>query len=386
MKDYQYLQQKYLINTYPNRGLNLIFGKGVFLYNDKDEKYLDLMSNYGVNIFGHSQPFVSKSIIAQWKKLSTLHCSFTNDVRALAAEKLVERCGGGLDQVYFSNSGTEAIEAALKFAVLATGKKKFIAFRNGYHGKTLGALSATDGDKYREPFEPLLWNFEHINYNDIPSLEKVIDNDISALIIESIQGEGGIIVPDKGYLKRTREICNEHGTLLIIDEIQTGVGRTGFFLASQSEEISYDIVCLGKGLAGGIPIGATLVSNKISLKIPKLIHSSTFGGNPLACAGILAILELLDEKMLTHIKNLGDYFTDQLKLIKSDLVKQIRGSGLMIGVELNDRRNEILKKLQQNNILAIPAGENVIRFLPPYVINKKQISFVVEKLKDILAS
>jgi len=386
MKDYQYLQQKYLINTYPNRGLNLVFGKGVFLYDDKGNKYLDLMSNYGVNIFGYNQPVISKSIITQWKKLPTLHCSFVNDVRALAAEKLVERYGGGLDQVYFSNSGTEAIEAALKFAVLATGKKKFIAFRKGYHGKTLGALSATDGEKYREHFEPLLWNFKHINYNDIPSLEKVIDNDISALIIEPIQGEGGIIVPDTGYLKKTREICSEHGILLIIDEIQTGVGRTGLFLASQSEEISYDIVCLGKGLAGGIPIGATLVSKEISLKIPKAVHSSTFGGNPLACAGILATLELLDEKVLNHIKNLGDYFIDQLKLIKSDLVKQIHGRGLMIGIEVNDQRNEILKKLQQNKILAIPAGENVIRFLPPYIINKKQINFVVEKLKDILVS
>lgn len=386
MKDYQYLQQKYLINLYPNRGLNIVSGKGFFLYDEKGDKYLDMMSNYGVNIFGYNQPFITKSIIAQWKKLPTLHCSFTNDIRALAAEKLIEKCGNGLEQVYFSNSGAEAIEAALKFAVLATGKKKFIAFRDGYHGKTLGALSATDGIKYREPFEPLLWNFKHINYNDIPSLEKVIGNDIAALVVEPIQGEGGIIVPDTGYLKKIRELCDKYGILLIIDEVQTGVGRTGFFLASESEDISYDIVCLGKGLAGGIPIGATLVSNEISLKIPKTVHGSTFGGNPLASAGILATLELLDENMLNQIKNLGKYFIDQLKLINSNLVKRIHGSGLMIGVEVYIQRNEILKKLQQNKILAIPAGENVIRFLPPYIINKKQINFVVNRFTNILVS
>ncbi|PIQ70243.1 aspartate aminotransferase family protein [Candidatus Shapirobacteria bacterium CG03_land_8_20_14_0_80_40_19] len=384
MKDYQYLQQKYLVNTYPNRGLVLTRGKGVYLYDQNEEKYLDMMSNYGVNIFGYNHPYLLEKLSDQLKKLITLHCSFNNDTRAMSAEALVKRCAGGLTQVYFSNSGTEAIEAALKFAVLATGKKKFIACNNAYHGKTLGALSATSGEKYRAPFEPLFWNFKHIAYNNLLELEKAIDDQTAAFIVEPVQGEGGIILPDDNYLTNVRKICDRARILLILDEIQTGVGRTGYFLASEKEKISYDIVCLGKGLAGGIPIGASLVSQKVALKIPKLIHSSTLGGNPLACGGILAILELLDEKTLKKVGRLGDYFIQQLKTVKLPLVKEIRGKGLMIGVELDDKRNEILRQLQINKILAIPAGENVVRFLPPYTIEKENIDLVIKKLKEIL--
>lgn len=384
MKDYRFLQQKYLVNTYPDRGLVLTYGEGVFLYDQNKEKYLDMMSNYGVNIFGYNHPYLLKKISEQLKKLTTLHCSFNNDTRALAAETLVKKCGGNLAQVYFSNSGAEAIEASLKFAVLATGKKRFIACRNGYHGKTLGALSATSEEKYKKQFEPLLWDFKHIPYNNPQELEKAIDDQTAAFIVEPVQGEGGIILPDNNYLADVRNICDRVGILLILDEIQSGVGRTGYFLASEKEKISYDIICLGKGLAGGIPIGATLVSQKVALKIPKLIHSSTFGGNPLACAGTLAILALLDEKMLKKVFQLGSYFIQQLKTVKSPLIKEVRGRGLMIGVELNDKRNEILKQLQINKILAIPAGENVIRFLPPYIIEKENIDLVIKKLKEIL--
>lgn len=385
MKDYLLLQQKYLVNTYPNRGLTLVSGEGPYLYDESCRQYLDLMSNYGVNIFGYNHPFIKKRIILQFEKLPTLHCSFTNDIRAEAAERLVKRCGHNLSSIYFSNSGAEAIEAALKFAVLTSGRKKFIACCHGYHGKTLGALSATDGKKYKQAFEPLLWDFKHIDYNNIFQLKEVIDDQTAAFVVEPIQGEAGIILPDKGYLKKVREICDQRQILLIIDEIQTGVGRTGYFLASQKDKITYDIVCLGKGLAGGIPIGATLVSQRVALKILKNSHTSTFGGNPLACAGILATLDLLDEKMLKHIQVLGDYFLSKLKTIKSSLISEVRGQGLMIGLEFNDQRNEILKRLQLNQILAIPAGENVIRFLPPYVIEKENIDFLITKLIHILS-
>jgi len=386
MKDFQFLQQKYLVNTYPNRQLVLTKGEGMYLYDENGKKYLDMMSNYGVDIFGYNHSFLLEKLTGQLKKLSTLHCSFNNDTRALAAEALVKRCGGGLVQVYLSNSGTEAIEAALKFTVLATGKKKFIACRNAYHGKTLGSLSATSEEKYRAPFEPLLWNFNHVSYGDSQELEKAVDEKVAAFIVEPIQGEGGIVLPDKNYLTKVRKICDRTGILLVLDEIQTGVGRTGYFLASQKEKINYDIVCLGKGLAGGIPIGATLVSQKVAGKIPKLIHSSTLGGNPLACAGILAVLELLNEKMLKRVRELGDSFLEQLREIRSPLVKEVRGRGLMIGLEIRDRRNEILKQLQTNKILAIPAGENVVRFLPSYIIESEHLDFVIDYLKKILRS
>jgi len=386
MKDHRYLQQKYLINTYTNRGLVFTSGQGQFLIDQSGQKYLDMMSNYGVNLFGHNQSLIQASLIGQLKKLTTLHCSFTSDVRAEAAQNLIRVCGGGLSQVYFSNSGTEAVEAALKFAVLATGKKQFIACRHAYHGKTLGALSATDGEKYKAPFTPLAWDFKHINFDDTFALKSAINSKTAAFIVEPIQGEGGVILPHPDYLKKVSQICRQAKILLIIDEIQTGSGRTGYFLASQSDPIDYDIVCLGKGLAGGIPVGATLVNQKVAQKIPKLIHSSTFGGNPLACAGILAVQELLDIKTLKYIQETGDYILKHLRSIRSDKIKQVRGSGLMIGVEINGDRNQILKQLQTNKILAIPAGDTVVRLLPPLIITKRDIDYFVKVFKKCVAS
>ena len=375
MKNYLFLQQQFVVNTYVNRGLNLVRGEGMYLYDEKENKYLDLMSNYGVNIFGHTNPKITKSLSDQLQKLTVLHGSFTNDMRAESACQLVKRCGGGLSQVYFSNSGAEAVEAALKFAVLATGKKKFIATVHSYHGKTLGALSATYGDKYKKMFAPLLWNFEFVDHGDISQLEKNITQDVAAFIVEPIQGEGGIYTPPADYLQKVREVCDKHNILLILDEIQTGCGRTGTFLASHKSKIDYDIVCLGKGLAGGIPVGATLVSKKIAAKIPKQIHTSTFGGNPLACAGIIAILEFLNEKTLHHVQEIGNYFINKLKTIRSSQIVEVRGEGLMIGLAVKDR-NALLKELQKNYVLAIPAGDDVVRFLPPFIVEKKHVDWI----------
>ncbi len=383
MKIANYLQQKYSVNTYVDRNLNLIKGKGVYLYDDNGKKYLDLMSNYGVSIFGYNNQKINSALTAQLHKISTLHASFTSDTRARAVEKLIKRCGEKYEQVYLSNSGAEAIETALKFAVLKTGKKKFIVCENGYHGKTLGALSATSGEKYKQPFMPLLWNFVSIPFNNIDALRREIDKDTAAFIVEPIQGEGGIYVPDEYYLYKVKEVCQTKGILLIIDEIQTGLGRTGKFLAS--EGVAGDILCLGKGLAGGIPVGATIISEEIASAIPKHIHSSTFGGNPLACAGIISTLRLLDKARLVHISAISKYMLQQLRMIESKVVLEVRGKGLMIGLVVNkDQRNIILKKLQEENVLVIPAGENVIRFLPPYILTKKDSDFAIKKLIKVL--
>lgn len=383
MKDYQYLQQRYVVNTYVNRRLTLIKGEGVFLFNDRGKKFLDLMTNYGVNIFGYNHPVITKVLIKQLEQLTTLHGSFANDKRAEAAEALIKKCNGIYDQVYWSNSGAEAIEAALKFAVLATGKRRFVVAEHGYHGKTLGALSATSGEKYKKPFEPLLWEFVSIPFNNIETLEQVLTSDTAAFIVEPIQGEGGIFVPNSDYLQQVKEICSQHNTLLIIDEIQTGNGRTGTFLAS--EGISADILCLGKGLAGGIPVGAIIVTKEVAHAIPKHIHSSTFGGNPLACRGILTVLELLNDNQLRHIEEIGKYFIQQLSSLKSSQITAVRGKGLMIGLEVHKEvRNNILKMLQDAYVLAIPAGENVVRFLPPFIIEKDHIDLTVEILDRVL--
>lgn len=381
--DYEKLQQEYMVNTYVNRKLTLIKGNGIFLFDENGKKYLDFMSNYGVNIFGYNHPKITKTLFNQIKQLTSLHGSFNNDIRAIASEALVKRCGKKYCQVYWSNSGAEAIEAALKFAVLTTGKRKFIVADHGYHGKTLGALSATSGDKYKQPFEPLLWKFVQIPFNDTKALENEIDDTTAAFIVEPIQGESGIIVPKKNYLSEVKKICGKKGVLLILDEIQTGTGRTGYFLASQKDNVFADILCLGKGLAGGIPVGATIINKRVRGSIYKHIHTSTFGGNPLACAGVLVTLSLLDKTQLIHNQKTGQYFLEQLSSIKSNLINEARGAGLMIGLDVKDKRNNILKMLQNESILAIPAGDNVVRFLPPYIIEKKQIDIVIDKLNKI---
>lgn len=383
MKDYRFLQRKYSVNTYPDRGLTFVKGEGPYLIDESDEHYLDLMTNYGVNIFGYNHPTIVNRLKHQVEHLTTLHGSFNNDVRALAAKVLVNRCGGGVSRVYLSNSGAEAIEAALKFAVLATGKKKFICCRNNYHGKTLGALSASDNKKYKAPFEPLLWDFHPIEFNDLQQLENTIDDQVGAFLVEPIQGEGGINVPDSDYIRRAKQICEANGVLMILDEIQTGMGRTGFFLASHMDKMSYDLVCLGKGLAGGIPVGATLVSEEIASKISKTIHTSTFGGNPLAGAGILATLELLDDALLSRVLKIGSHFLKVLRQIPSDLITQIRGQGLMLGIELAMKRDEVLKNLQKEKILAIPAADKVVRFLPPYILEEKHVDKIADALERI---
>lgn len=268
---------------------------------------------------------------------------------------------------------------------MATGKKRFIACRNGYHGKTLGALSATYGRTFREPFEPLLWDFVTVPFDDPGALEAALDERVAAFIVEPVQGEGGLIVPGEGYLPAAAELCRARGALIILDEVQTGTGRTGGFLASRSEMISYDIVSLGKGLAGGIPIGATLVSRRIATRITRSSHTSTFGGNPLAAAGVLAVLELLDEERLAHIQEIGRYFLQGLRTVVSPLIADVRGRGLMLGIEVKAKRDDVLKSLQREKILAVPAGDNVVRFLPPYIIEKPHIDEALEKVRRAFA-
>jgi LysW-gamma-L-lysine/LysW-L-ornithine aminotransferase len=377
MKDIITLQGLSVVGTYANRGLVLDEGEGVWLKDPAGERYLDLMTNYGVNIFGHGHPEITETLSAQLRRLSTLHGSFANGVRAEAARALVTRCGGGLSRVYFSNSGSEAVEAALKFAVLATGRKRFVRCRSGYHGKTLGALSATDGPKYRSAFEPLLWEFADVPFNDVEALEAAVDERTAGFIVEPVQGEGGVWTASSGYLKRAGELCAASGALLILDEIQTGTGRTGAFLASSPEVANYDIVTLGKGLGGGIPVGATLVSAAIAGRIPKSSHTSTFGGNPLAAAGILAVLWLLDENMLAHVRETGAYFADSLRAAGLGVAAEIRGKGLMLGVRAKAGRDLILRELQREKILACPAGPDVVRFLPPYIIRKEHIDLAM---------
>lgn len=386
MKNYILLEKQTLLPLYPQRGLVITNAMGMYLHAADKRKYLDMMSNYGVNILGYSNKAVTKAIISQLKKITNLHGSFTSDIRVEAGHILKKACNMQDGQVYFSNSGAEAVEAALKFAVLSTGKKKFIVMKNNYHGKTLGALSTMTGSKYQKPFLPLLWDFKSVEYDSADELEKALTDDVAAVILEPIQGEGGIRPASFDYLKKAEQLCRKFGALLIFDEIQSGAGRSGAFLASGPSGVRPNIVCLGKGLAGGLPVGVTIVDGSVSSKIARGMHSSTFGGNPLTCAGIKATLNYLDEHdILSHVKKMGAYFIEQLSKIKSPHVVSITGKGLMIGVEIDIPITPVLKSMQDKNVLVIPGGESGVRFLPPYIIEKKHIDQAVYAFKKSLS-
>jgi acetylornithine/LysW-gamma-L-lysine aminotransferase len=375
-----------LLAAYPDRGLSFVEGRGVELVDSRGDRYLDLMSNYGAAVFGHGHPVLREALVRQLDKLAGLHGSFRHLGRSAAADALVARCGGGLARVSFSSSGAEANEAALKFAALATGRKRFIACRGGYHGKTLGALSATDGAKYRAAFEPLLWEFAFVPYDDPAALEAAVDDRTAGFIVEPVQGEGGVRTPRPGFLAEAVRICRARGVLVILDEIQTGTGRTGRFLASQAEPFGYDIVTLGKGLAAGIPVGATLVTESIAAAVPRGAHTSTFGGNPLTAAGILATLGLLNGSILERVARLGRIAMEKLRSLDAPLIREVRGAGLMLGLQVSHSRDGVLKALQRERILAIPAGADVVRFLPPYIIEEEHLERLRDALDRILRS
>ncbi len=375
-----------LLPFYVKRGVNLVKGRGCRLFDQNGEAYLDLMSNYGSAIFGHDHPRINAELGWQIESLVTLHSSFSHPSRLKAARKLTEKIGREAS-FYFSNSGTEANETALKLAAFITGRKRFISCRNGYHGKTLGALSATHASHYRQPFEPLLWDFEFVPFNDPAALAAAAGPDTAAFLVEPIQGEGGVNVPSADYLGKVAAICAEKGILLIVDEIQTGCGRTGRFIDSQ--DIPFDILCLGKGLAGGIACGVTALREGLASKLGRVrgMHTSTFGGNPLQMAGMNAALGILDEGMMREVGEKGRFFMDSLRELGSPLVREVKGRGLMIGVEVDGHRDLILKKLQERKVLAIPAADNVVRFLPPYIIAREEIEAALgifwEVLKEV---
>lgn len=377
---------KYIVDTYQVRGKTFVEGKGNYLIDQKGDEYLDLMTNIGVNIFGYGNKEISKALGDQISKLPNLHGSFNSPLRVRASIGLVRAGGGKLKSVYWANSGAEAIEAAIKFAVLASGKHNFIAAKGGFHGKTFGALSLTSNSKYRKPFLDLLAKVDFVEYGDIASLAEGIDKKTAAVILEPIQGESGIIIPPENYLKEVEKVCKEKNILFILDEVQSGTGRTGKFLASHWDDVEPDIVCLGKGLALGVSVGATLVGQKVADSITKGIQTSTFGGNPLACAGVVKMLELLDKDRLEKNDKLGKYFVSELKKIKSKNIKEVRGKGLMIGVELVGKVTPVLKRMQEKGIICTSAGENTIRFLPPYTITTDQINRAVDVFKTCVDS
>ena len=378
----QELEDQFTSGVYAKRPLALVRGAGAHVWDSDGHEYIDCVGGQGAANVGHANPQVAAAIAQQAQTLISCPEMFYNDRRAALEQKITSITG--LPRVFLSNSGTEAVEAAIKFARLATKRTGVIAAMRGFHGRTFGALSATWDKKYREPFEPLVPDFSHIPYNDVAALEAAIDFKTAAVLLEVVQGEGGVRLGSREFLRQAQDLCRDRGAMLILDEVQTGFGRTGKMFAFQQDGLEPDLLCLAKSMAGGLPMGATLIGTRIGA-LPPAAHGSTFGGNPLACAASLATIEVLESQHLAdRAAALGAWFIDQLKQIKSPLIREVRGRGLMVGLELKQKVAPYLQALLKHRVLALPAGLTVLRFLPPLVIEQSDLAHVVEAVSQVV--
>jgi acetylornithine/LysW-gamma-L-lysine aminotransferase len=379
------IESKHTTGLYNKQPIVFARGQGASLFDIDGVEYLDCAAGNGVANLGHAHPKVAAAMAEQAGTLITLFESFYNEQRALLMLKMTGLVPG-LDRVFFCNSGTEAVEAAIKFSRIATGRTNVIAAMRAFHGRTFGALSATYNKKYREPFEPLVPGFSHVPYNDIAALEAAVNDQTAAVMLEPVQGEGGVYPADDAYLEAARRICTERGALLIADEIQTGFGRTGKLFAVLHSGVTPDILCCAKAIAGGLPMGAVLIGPAVKNLVPG-VHGSTFGGNPLSCATALAALTVIEEEDLPkQAAEKGAYLKEKLQEINSPLIREVRGKGLMVGIELKVKVQPYVKALQERKILVLNAGLTVIRLLPPLVITYAQIDHLVEEITAVLTS
>lgn len=381
--------EKYVMHTYGRFPVVLDHGDGVYLYDENGKKYLDMYAGIAVNALGYNHPKLTKTLQEQVKKM--LHVSnyyYTKELVG-AAQLLVEN--SIFDKVFFCNSGAEANEAALKLAkkygkLKNENKTQIIAMKKSFHGRTHGALALTMQDKYQKSFMPLVPNIQAAEYNNIESVKALVNENTCAVMLEVIQGEGGIIPAEKAFLQEVEALCKANDALLMIDEVQTGIGRTGTLFAFEQYGIHPDVVSMAKGLGGGVPIGAMACTSKVDVLVPG-DHASTFGGNPLVTAAAQVVLkELTENHLLEHVKEVGAYLTEQLLKLKEefDCIKDVRGMGLMQGVELTIPALEVEKKCIENGMLIVGAGEKVIRFVPPLIITKEHIDEAMTILRKAL--
>jgi LysW-gamma-L-lysine/LysW-L-ornithine aminotransferase len=381
------VENRYLANVFSKKPVVITKGKGALLWDINGREYVDCASSYGVAALGHCHPKVVAAIKAQAEQLITCHSCYYNDKRAEFIEKLVKITPKGLDKAFLSNSGAESVECAIKLARKFTGKPEIIALMGSYHGKTMGALSATWDKKYREPFMPLIPEIKHVSPDNPAKVDEAITEKTAAVLMEPIRGEGGIRVPPDGYLQEIREICNRKNVLLIFDEVQTSFGRTGKLFGCQNWDVTPDVMCLAKPFAGGLPIGITVAKENIMSAFKVGEHSTTFSGSPLVCAaGCAAIDALVEEKLAEKAAVNGKYFKTQLEglMAKHKIVKEVRGLGLMLGMELRYDVYGVLAKAQSKGVLVIDAGRTVVRLLPPLVITKAQIDKAVTVIGEAL--
>jgi acetylornithine/N-succinyldiaminopimelate aminotransferase len=372
---------KYIFNTYTRQPIAIKKAYGAVVTDVNGKEYIDCVAGIAVNNVGHCHPAVVEAIKQQAEELIHVSNLYYTEQQALLAEELVNLTE--IERVFFCNSGTEAVEGALKLARKATGKKEFIAAEHAFHGRTRGALSVTHKEKYRKPFEPLA-PAVFVPYNDASAIRAAITEDTAGVILEPVQGEAGVIIPSDGYLREVREICDETGTLLILDEVQTGFGRTGKWFAREHSGIEPDIMTLAKAMGGGFPMGAMLAREDVAANFGRGDHASTFGGNALSCAAALANIEVINkEKLVARSGELGVYLMKKLKALDKDYVKEIRGKGLMVGMELSIKCEDIVSRSRELGVLLNCTSESVLRFVPPLTITREQLDAVVGVIDEI---
>lgn len=377
------LEKRYLMQTYSRPKIVLDRGDGCYLFDKNGKKYIDLVGGLATCLLGHGNKKFAEAVKKQIEKITNATNLYYTEEQVKLAEKMAKL--SGLSKCFFSNSGAESVEAAIKLARKHAKKTHIISTKEGFHGRTFGSLAATGKEKIRKPFKPLLSGFSHVKYGDASAIEKAITKKTAAVIVEPIQGEAGIVMPSRDYLKSIREICDKHSILMVLDEIQTGCGRTGKFFAYEHEKIKPDIVTLAKGLANGIPIGATIAKEDVAESFAKGDHGSTFGGNPVACCAANFTIEyVLKNSLMQNAEMQGKYLMKILSLMKSKPIKEVRGKGLMIGMEMRKNAEKIQKECMDNGLLINLTAENVLRFLPPLVINKKTIDDAMEILNDVI--
>ena len=380
--DIQSAEQRYAFEVFPKRGLAIVRGEGATLYDASGRAWIDCVAGVGVASVGHANPEVARAIAEQAQVLITCPGIFYNDVRARLLEKLVSITPPGVCRAFLCSSGTEANEAAIKIAMHATGRRGFVCAMRGFHGRTIGALSATH--KHRNAYDPLLDGFGFVPFNNADKLRGAVSDATAAVIVEVVQGEGGVRLGDAGFFAAAREVCDAHGALLIVDEVQTGFCRTGRFFASEIHGVRPDLLCLAKAMAGGVPMGAVLVGDGVRAEVG--MHGSTFGGNPLACAASLATIEVMERDGLAEqARAKGARFATAFARRESSKVRDFRQIGLMIGIELKERARPYLEALMAHGVLALPAGPTVIRLLPPLVIEDAALDEVAGRLHEVLA-
>ncbi|MBP1467771.1 aspartate aminotransferase family protein [Candidatus Chloroploca sp. M-50] len=377
-------EQQHTSGLYPKRGVALIRGEGARLYDADGRVYIDCVGGQGAANLGHCHPAVVAAIQAQAATLMSCPEIFYNDQRAAYLQALA----GVLPfpaRIFLCNSGAEAIEAGLKFARLLSGRHEVVATMRGFHGRTMGALSATWEPKYREPFAPLVPGFAHVPYGDAEALDNRVNASTAAVLLEPVQGEGGVRPAPAGYLEAARTICDRHGALLLIDEVQTGFGRTGRLFALEHSGVVPDILLLAKSIAAGLPMGAVAIHERHG-SLPGGAHGTTFGGNPLLCAAAHAALQAYhDEDLPRQAAEKGAWLLDRLTALHLPPVREIRGLGLLVGLELKTRVQPYLQALLDQGVLALPAGPNVLRLLPPLVIGYDDLEQVIAALQTVLS-